>query len=101
MLIFRSPDLKNWTPEQRFWQRPLGAQDGVWECPDLFELTVEGSGEKKWMLICNINPGGPFGGSAAQYFIGDFDGKTFTPTRMLMGMCLQNGWISVRIITLR
>lgn len=80
MLIFRSPDLKNWTLNSAFG-KGLGAQDGVWECPDLFELTVEGSGEKKWMLICNINPGGPFGGSAAQYFIGDFDGKTFTPDK--------------------
>ena len=45
MLIFRSPDLKNWTLNSAFG-KGLGAQDGVWECPDLFELTVEGSGEK-------------------------------------------------------
>lgn len=38
---------------------------------------MEGTGEQKWVLICNINPGGPFGGSATQYFVGDFDGKTF------------------------
>ena len=76
MLIFTSPDMKEWTLQSAFG-KGLGAQDGVWECPDLFELPVDGTGEKKWMLICNINPGGPFGGSAAQYFIGDFDGKTF------------------------
>ncbi len=76
MLIFTSPDMKDWTLQSRFG-RGLGAQDGVWECPDLFELPVEGSGEKKWVLLCNLNPGGPFGGSATQYFVGDFDGKTF------------------------
>lgn len=78
MLIFTSPDMKEWTLQSRFG-KGLGAQDGVWECPDLFELTVDGSDEKKWVLLCNLNPGGVFGGSATQYFIGDFDGKTFTP----------------------
>jgi sucrose-6-phosphate hydrolase SacC (GH32 family) len=76
MLIFTSPDLKTWTLQSSFG-KGLGAQDGVWECPDLFELNVDGTSEKKWMLLCNLNPGGPFGGSATQYFIGDFDGKTF------------------------
>ena len=78
ILIFSSPDLKNWKLESSFG-KGLGARDGVWECPDLFELNVPGYNEKKWMLIVNLNPGGPFGGSATQYFIGDFDGKTFTP----------------------
>ena len=77
MLIFSSPDMKEWTLESSFG-RGLGAQDGVWECPDLFELPVKGESGKKWVLLCNLNPGGPFGGSATQYFIGDFDGKTFT-----------------------
>lgn len=78
MLIFTSPDMKKWTLQSSFG-KGLGAQDGVWECPDLFELTVDGTDEKKWVLLCNLNPGGPFGGSATQYFVGDFDGKTFTP----------------------
>ena len=77
MLIFTSPDTKEWTLQSSFG-KGLGAQDGVWECPDLFELPVEGTDIKKWVLFCNINPGGPFGGSGIQYFIGDFDGKTFT-----------------------
>lgn len=77
MLFFTSPDLKTWTLQSSFG-KGIACQDGVWECPDLFELPVGDSGEKKWMLICNINPGGPFGGSAIQYFIGDWDGKTFT-----------------------
>ncbi|MDE6368883.1 MAG: DUF4980 domain-containing protein, partial [Muribaculaceae bacterium] len=76
MLFFTSPDLKNWTLQSAFG-KGLGAQDGVWECPDLFRLPVDGSGEQKWVLICNLNPGGPFGGSAIQYFVGDWDGKTF------------------------
>ncbi len=77
MLIFTSPDMKEWTLRSSFG-KGLGAQGGVWECPDLLELTVEGTDKKKWLLICNINPGGPFGGSGIQYFTGDFDGKTFT-----------------------
>ena len=76
-LFFTSPDLKTWTLSGTFG-KGLGAQEGVWECPDLFELEIPGTGKTKWVLICNINPGGPFGGSAIQYFIGDFDGKTFT-----------------------
>lgn len=78
MLIFSSPDMKEWTLQSKFG-KGLGAQDGVWECPDLFELQVSGTDRKKWILLCNLNPGGIFGGSATQYFIGDFDGKTFTP----------------------
>lgn len=77
MLFFTSPDLKSWTLQSSFG-KGIGAQDGVWECPDLFQLPVDGTDEKKWVLICNINPGGPVGGSAIQYFTGDWDGKTFT-----------------------
>ncbi|MDE6856142.1 MAG: glycoside hydrolase family 32 protein, partial [Muribaculaceae bacterium] len=76
MLFFTSPDLKTWTLQSAFGKGE-GSQDGVWECPDLFKLPVDGTGEEKWVLICNINPGGPFGGSAVQYFVGDWDGKTF------------------------
>lgn len=76
MLVFTSPDMKEWTLQSSFGKGE-GAQGGVWECPDLFELPVAGSDERKWVLICNLNPGGPFGGSATQYFVGDFDGKTF------------------------
>lgn len=76
MLFFTSPDLKNWTLQSAFG-KGIGAQDGVWECPDLFKLKVDGTDQEKWVLVCNINPGGPFGGSATQYFVGDFDGTTF------------------------
>lgn len=74
--FYSSSDLKNWTFESDFGLN-FGAHGGVWECPDLFELTVEGTTTKKWVLLVSINPGGPNGGSATQYFIGDFDGKTF------------------------
>lgn len=77
MLFFTSPDLREWTLQSSFG-KGIGAQDGVWECPDLLHLPVEGTDISKWVLICNLNPGGPFGGSATQYFTGDFDGNKFT-----------------------
>ena len=77
MNIYSSKDLKNWTFESAFGLG-YGNHDGVWECPDLMKLPVNGTGEAKWLLICNINPGGPFGGSATQYFVGSFDGHKFT-----------------------
>ncbi len=85
MLLFTSPDMRTWTLRSAFG-KGLGAQGGVWECPDLFKLPVDGTEEEKWTLICNINPGGPFGGSATQYFIGDFDGTTFTPDTDAQGI---------------
>lgn len=80
MRIYTSPNLKEWKEESRFGMN-LGCHDGVWECPDLFKLPVDGGKTEKWVLICNINPGGPAGGSATQYFIGDFDGYKFTPDK--------------------
>ena len=78
MRIYSSKDLKSWKYESSFGKE-YGNHGGVWECPDLFELR-NGENEKmrKWVLICNINPGGPFGGSATQYFVGQFDGHKFT-----------------------
>ena len=77
MEIYSSTNLKQWKYESSFGLKQ-GAHGGVWECPDLVELPVEGTREKRWVLICNINPGGPFGGNAAQYFVGTFDGRKFT-----------------------
>ncbi len=72
--FYSSKDLKNWKKESDFgWN--LGAHGGVWECPDLFPLQYEG--KTTWVLIVNINPGGPNKGSATQYFLGSFDGKKF------------------------
>lgn len=77
MEIYTSDNLKDWKLESSFGEK-YGNHGGVWECPDLMKLKVRGTDKEKWMLICNINPGGPFGGSATQYFIGDFDGHKFT-----------------------
>ncbi|MCH5309517.1 MAG: DUF4980 domain-containing protein [Prevotella sp.] len=77
MRIYSSDNLTDWHYESSFG-RELGCHDGVWECPDLVKLPVRGTDKQKWLLICNINPGGPFGGSATQYFVGDFDGHKFT-----------------------
>ena len=74
--FYRSADLKEWTYISEFG-RERGAHGGVWECPDLFPLKVEGSDEEKWVLIISINPDAPNGGSGTQYFIGDFDGASF------------------------
>ncbi len=114
MDIYSSKNLKDWKYESSFGAKQ-GAHGGVWECPDLVELPVEGAKEKKWVLICNINPGGPFGGNAAQYFVGTFNGKKFvneSPTQTKWmdwgkdhyatvtfsnapgGRCIALGWMS-------
>jgi len=69
--FYSSKNLKEWKYESSFG-REYGNHDGVWECPDLLEIGG------KWVLLLNINPGGPFGGSATQYFVGQFDGHKFT-----------------------
>ena len=77
MRIYSSKNLTDWKYESSFGKE-YGNHGGVWECPDLFEIKDETLNIKKWVLICNINPGGPFGGSATQYFVGQFDGRKFT-----------------------
>lgn len=74
--FYSSPNLKHWKKESEFG-KARGAHGGVWECPDLFPLKL--AGKTYWVLIVNINPGGPNGGSATQYFVGGFDGNKFTP----------------------
>ncbi|MET4139521.1 glycoside hydrolase family 32 protein [Pedobacter sp. UYP1] len=73
--FYSSANLKNWKRESDFGA-DLGAHGGVWECPDLFPLAH--NGKTDWVLLVSINPGGPNGGSATQYFTGDFDGNKFT-----------------------
>ncbi|MCG8308085.1 MAG: glycoside hydrolase family 32 protein [Cytophagales bacterium] len=75
--FYSSPNLKKWSYESEFGKEQ-GAHGGVWECPDLFPLKVEDSDEEYWILIVNLNPGGPNGGSGVQYFIGSFDDHRFT-----------------------
>lgn len=77
IFFYASKDLKSWELLSDFGKN-IGAHGGVWECPDFFPMLIEGSDEYKWVLLVSINPGGPNGGSATQYFVGDFDGKHFT-----------------------
>ncbi len=72
MDFYSSKDLKNWKFESSFGEG-YGCHKGVWECPDLLKMD-----NGKWVLVCNINPGGPYGGSATQYFVGQWDGHQFT-----------------------
>lgn len=75
--FYSSTDLKQWTFLSEFG-KDRGAHGGVWECPDLVRMQVNGEQEEKWVLLISINPGGPNGGSATQYFVGEFDGTSFT-----------------------
>jgi len=74
--FYGSPNLKEWTKLSEFGEG-IGAHGGVWECPDL--ISFDDQGKKIWVLIVNLNPGAPNGGSGGQYFVGDFDGTTFRP----------------------
>ena len=76
IIFYSSKNLKDWMIESEFGEN-VGAHGGVWECPDLF--TLKHGGKTVWILIVNLNPGGPNKGSATQYFLGDFDGKSFVP----------------------
>lgn len=73
--MYGSTDLKSWEPLSKFGKNE-GSHLGVWECPDLFPLKDIG-GRQKWVMLVSIGTGGPMG-SATQYFIGEFDGTTFT-----------------------
>ena len=74
MRFYKSHNLKDWTYISAFG-KGYGAQPNQFECPDFFPMTV--NGKQKWVMIVNINPGCLFGGSATEYFVGDFDGRTF------------------------
>lgn len=86
--FYGSKNLKEWTKLSDFGNG-IGSHDGVWECPDLFPLPYNGS--EKWVLLVSINPGGPNGGSATQYFIGNFDGKKFVADKMEYPIWLDYG----------
>jgi fructan beta-fructosidase len=74
--FYRSKNLKEWSYAGTFGKEE-GSHGGVWECPDLIEMKIDGSNKTKWVLIVSIGNGGPNGGSATQYFVGDFNGETF------------------------
>ncbi|GAA2159714.1 glycosyl hydrolase family 32 [Humibacillus xanthopallidus] len=74
--IYRSSNLTQWQRLSTFG--PLGATSGIWECPDLFPLPVDGDSTRTtWVMLVSLNPGSIAGGSGTQYFVGDFDGTTF------------------------
>jgi fructan beta-fructosidase len=75
VLIYGSADLKNWKRLSDFG--PAGATGGQWECPELFEVPLDGKSETRWVLKVGINPGAVAGGSGEQYFVGRFDGERF------------------------
>lgn len=77
ILMYTSKNLKQWAYASEFGQGQ-GSHGGVWECPDLFELPVDGkSNQKKWVLQVSVGNGAVSGGSGMQYFVGDFDGTHF------------------------
>jgi len=74
--FYSAPNLINWTKESELGKNAF-AHGGVWECPDLLHFNM--NGKTIWVLLVSMNPGGPNGGSATQYMVGDFDGHTFKP----------------------
>ncbi|MBR4134247.1 MAG: GH32 C-terminal domain-containing protein, partial [Bacteroidales bacterium] len=76
MRFYSSKNLKEWE-YMSAWGEGYGVQPRQFECPDFFQLTTA-EGETKWVMIVNVNPGCFFGGSATQYFVGEFDGREFT-----------------------
>ena len=77
MQFYASKNLRDWTYVSAFGDG-YGVQPRQFECPDFFPLNVDGDPKKqKWVMIVNVNPGCWFGGSASQYFVGDFDGEKF------------------------
>jgi fructan beta-fructosidase len=96
--LYDSPDLKHWTHLSDFG--PAGAVEGVWECPDLFPLPA--AGKTKWLLFVNVGSGAPAGGSGCQYFVGNFDGKTFksdAPSRQQPALWLDRGPDCYAVVT--
>ena len=88
MRFYASKNLKNWEFLSAFGEG-VGCHGGVWECPDMLRVRVRNTNDYKWVLLCNINPGGPAGGSATQYFVGDWDGQHFVPV-------VENGEVSTK-----
>ncbi len=90
VLLYRSDNLTDWTYLSDFG--PANSVGGVWECPDLFSLPVDGDpNNRKWVLVVNLNPGGVAGGSGGQYFVGNFDGTTFTSESTVTANSLPAG----------
>jgi len=102
--FYTSPNLKNWTYASSFGQDAVGSHKGIYECPDLFEISVDGDpAKKKWVLMLSVgdsngtNPNDPLppaGGSGMMYFLGNFDGETFTPDQPVLSAADLN-WVDM------
>lgn len=77
--VYTSPDLRTWARASTFG--PIGNVGGIWECPDLVRVPVRDEDACAWVMIISLSPGGATGGSGTQFFVGEFDGHTFSPTR--------------------
>jgi fructan beta-fructosidase len=86
--FYSSSDLKSWTFLSEFGG--VGNVDKIWECPDLFELPVEGSNEKKWVLTVSAGHSQK-GFLAMQYFVGNFNGSSFTADNLPYPQYLDYG----------
>ena len=92
--FYTSPNLRDWTYGSRFGQGQGAVDGGVWECPDLFPLPVDGDPERtKWVLNTSL------GCSTMQYFVGGFDGVTFhndnPPDVVLRSTCGPDDYAAV------
>ncbi len=87
--LYTSSDLKNWTYQSNFFKALPGRPSLQWECPDL--VSFDYKGQKKWVLLVSVNPGGPVLGSGTMYFIGQFDGKSFVPDALDYPLWLDYG----------
>lgn len=77
VIFYESANLVDWTLAGSF-SAPSNTE-GVWECPDLFQLEAEDTGESRWVLLISRNSRSADVGSLQEYFVGDFDGRSFTP----------------------
>lgn len=94
VVLYKSTDLKAWQHLSDFG--PANSTSGIWECPDLFELPVDGDTDNtKWVMVVNLNPGAVAGGSGGQYFVGEFDGTTFTSESTEGAQSLPDGEVFV------
>lgn len=67
--FFTSTNLIDWKLTDNFGYGDY-IRGGVWECPDLFELQIEGTNEKKWVLMVSTGANPKTQGSDAEYFVG-------------------------------
>ena len=75
--LYESKNLLDWSLSSEVG--PFGFTEGVWECPDLVRVPIEGGDDAAWVLLLSVQSGGPAGGSGLQYLVVDYDGHTFAP----------------------